>query len=167
MTLFSLPKLGEWWRPPTFLTPPCEGSRSASANRRKPRVSGANVILDDLIAANRAKPMIIVMAYGRPLPDVMLVPSAGRGPANADELFGNDLLQDVVPCLEKLYRVSAGAGPPSPASRWAAARRCGSAFRASTLSYIGAFSAPARGNPEEGVAIGVIIWRNSRRNLFR
>ncbi len=70
-------------------------------------VGRANLILDNLIASGAAKPMIIVMPYGRPLAEVMLVPSAGRGPANADDQFGTDLLQDVVPYVEKLYRVSA------------------------------------------------------------
>ncbi|MGA7238572.1 MAG: alpha/beta hydrolase-fold protein, partial [Bryobacteraceae bacterium] len=114
-------------------------------------VGRANLILDNLIAAGRAKPMIIVMPYGRPLPDVMLVPSAARGPANADELFGNDLLQDVVPYVEKLYRVSAKADDRAIAGLsmgGGQALRIGLAHL-DTFHYIGAFSAAARGNPEE------------------
>ncbi len=114
-------------------------------------VGRANLILDNLIAAGRAKPMIIVMPYGRPLPDVMLVPSAGRGPTNADELFGNDLLQDVVPYVEKLYRVSAKADDRAIAGLsmgGGQALRIGLAHL-DTFHYIGAFSAAARGNPEE------------------
>src|SRR5580698_8193522 len=72
-------------------------------------VGRANLILDNLIATGAAKPMIVVMPYGRPLPEVMFVPSAGRGPANPDELFGMDLLQDVITYVEKHYRVSAKA----------------------------------------------------------
>jgi enterochelin esterase-like enzyme len=114
-------------------------------------VGRANLILDNLIAAGRAKPMIVVMPYGRPLPDVMLVPSAGRGPANADELFANDLLQDVVPYVEKLYRVSAKADDRAIAGLsmgGGQALRIGLAHL-DTFHYLGAFSAAARGNPEE------------------
>jgi len=114
-------------------------------------VGRANLILDNLIAAGSAKPMIIVMPYGRPLPDVMLVPSAGRGPANADTLFGTDLLQDVIPYVEKLYRVSA-----KPDDRGIAGLSMGGGQTLSiglthldTFHYIGVFSAAARGNPEE------------------
>jgi enterochelin esterase family protein len=114
-------------------------------------VGRANLILDNLIAAGSAKPMIVVMPYGRPLPDVMLVPSAGRGPANADTLFGTDLLQDVIPYVEKLYRVSAKAD-----DRGIAGLSMGGGQTLSiglthldTFHYIGAFSAAARGNPEK------------------
>jgi enterochelin esterase family protein len=114
-------------------------------------VGRANLILDNLIAAGSAKPMIIVMPYGRPLPEVMLVPSAGRGPADADALFGTDLLQDVIPYVEKLYRVSA-----KPDDRGIAGLSMGGGQTLSiglthldTFHYIGAFSAAARGNPEE------------------
>jgi enterochelin esterase family protein len=114
-------------------------------------VGRANLILDNLIAAGSAKPMIIVMPYGRPLPDVMLVPSAGRGPGNADALFGTDLLQDVIPYVEKLYRASA-----KPDDRGIAGLSMGGGQTLSiglthldTFHYIGAFSAAARGNPEE------------------
>ena len=39
-------------------------------------IGRANLILDNLVAAGSTKPMIVVMPYGRPLPEVMLVPSA-------------------------------------------------------------------------------------------
>jgi enterochelin esterase-like enzyme len=114
-------------------------------------VGRANLILDNPIAAGTAKPMIIVMPYGRPLPDVMLVPSGGRGPADADTLFGNDSLQDVIPFVEKLYSVSA-----KPDDRGIAGLSMGGGQTLSiglthldTFHYIAAFSAAARGNPEE------------------
>ena len=69
-------------------------------------VGRANLILDNLIAAGKAKPMIIVMPYGRPLQAVTLAPSPAR-PQAAGNGFENDLLQDVIPFVEKLYRVSA------------------------------------------------------------
>ena len=88
-------------------------------------IGRANLILDNLIAARSAKPMIVVMPYGRPLPDVMLLPSAGRGPANADD--------------RAIAGISMGGGQ---------ALRIGLAHL-DTFHYIGAFSAAARGNPEE------------------
>jgi enterochelin esterase family protein len=114
-------------------------------------VGRANLILDNLIAAGSAKPMIIVMPYGRPLPVVMLVPSAGRGPQNADDLFGDDLLKDVIPNVEKIYRVSA---KPDDRAVAGLSMGGGQALRIGlahldTFHYIGAFSAAARGNPEE------------------
>lgn len=114
-------------------------------------IGRANLILDNLLAAGSAKPMIVVMPYGRPLPGVMLLPSAGRGPANADDLFGNDLLKDVIPYVEKLYRVSAKADDRAVAGLsmgGGQALRIGMAHL-DTFHYIGAFSAAARGNPEE------------------
>lgn len=114
-------------------------------------VGRANLILDNLIAAGSAKPMIIVMPYGRPLPEVMLVPSAGRGPADPDTLFGTDLLQDVIPYVEKLYRVSAKAD-----DRGIAGLSMGGGQtlkiglkHLDTFHYLGAFSAATSGDAEE------------------
>ena len=71
-------------------------------------VGRANFILDNLVASGKAKPMLIVMPYGRPAPAVMLVAAAGAPQANR-EGFANDLLQDVIPFVEKQYRVQANA----------------------------------------------------------
>ncbi len=61
----------------------------------------ANFILDNLIAAGKAKPMIVVMPAGHT--------RAGFGPggmnSTVDE-FGEDFVQDVMPYVEKNYRVS-------------------------------------------------------------
>src|SRR5581483_934274 len=74
-------------------------------------VGRANLILDNLIAAGKAKPMIIVMPYGRTSAEVTLVPPAPVTPgAQPDRnAFANDLLQDVIPFVEKLYRANAKA----------------------------------------------------------
>jgi enterochelin esterase-like enzyme len=60
-------------------------------------VGHANYILDNLIAAGKAKPMIIVMPFGhtpdRPGVDVL---------ANDD--FGNDLAKDLIPYVEANWR---------------------------------------------------------------
>jgi enterochelin esterase family protein len=68
-------------------------------------IGRANFILDNLIASGKAKPMIVVMPYGRPLADVNLFPWTGPPPADR-EAFAQDLLLDVIPFVEKLYRTS-------------------------------------------------------------
>jgi len=72
-------------------------------------VGRANLIVDNLIATGKAKPMLIVMPYGRPTAEVTLVPPAPAGAQQDRNAFANDLLQDVIPFVEKLYRVSAKA----------------------------------------------------------
>lgn len=56
-------------------------------------------ILDNLIADGKAVPMVIVMPYGH-------VPPRQGGDATGD--FEKDLLHDVKPMVEKLYRVRTG-----------------------------------------------------------
>jgi enterochelin esterase-like enzyme len=64
-------------------------------------VGRANVIVDNLLANNKAKPMVIVMPYGH-------TPSASsqtRGLGNYGA-FEEDLIKDVIPYVQKLYRVN-------------------------------------------------------------
>src|SRR5207244_534454 len=64
----------------------------------------ANLILDNLIADAKAKPMIAVMPLAR------VDASDGVGPVAAIKpdrsLFEKDLLGDIIPLVEKTYRVS-------------------------------------------------------------
>jgi beta-lactamase class A/enterochelin esterase-like enzyme len=69
-------------------------------------VGRADMILDNLIAAGKAKPMIVVMPYGRARRDVYLGPITTQPDAAQ---FENDLLKDVIPFAEKLYRISGKA----------------------------------------------------------
>lgn len=67
----------------------------------------ANMILDNLIAQGRAKPMVIVMMDGH-----AVVPVRGLDPAfikENTELFERDLLETVMPFIEKEYRLKPGA----------------------------------------------------------
>jgi enterochelin esterase family protein len=48
--------------------------------------------------------MIVVMPYGRAREDVYLAPFAS--PNTQPDAFANDLLQDVIPMVEKFYRIS-------------------------------------------------------------
>jgi enterochelin esterase-like enzyme len=65
----------------------------------------ANLVLDNLQAEKKAAPMIVVMPWGHALP-FGARPAAGQ-PTNND-LFERYLLEDVVPLVEKRYRVASG-----------------------------------------------------------
>jgi enterochelin esterase-like enzyme len=115
-------------------------------------VGHANLILDNLIAAGKARPMLVVMPYGRALPDVYLGPAAASATPPPPSAFGSDLLEDVIPFVEKHYRVSAKA-----ADRALAGLSMGGGqtlqiglSHLDMFHYIGAFSAGIRSqNPEE------------------
>lgn len=61
-------------------------------------VGRAGFILDNLIAAGKAKPMIVVMTAGHTGP-------FRRGPRGAADEFSQDFVNDVMPYVEKHYRV--------------------------------------------------------------
>lgn len=72
-------------------------------------VGRANVILDNLIAQGKAKPMLMVMPLGYGAPEILKV---GWGAWNQPELrrknsekFRDALLEEVVPMVESKYRV--------------------------------------------------------------
>ncbi len=69
-------------------------------------VGRANFILDNLIAAKKAKPMIVVMPAGHTGPFSFIMPAAVKGLGSAR--FEDDFLQDVRPYIETNYRVLAG-----------------------------------------------------------
>ena len=61
----------------------------------------ANYILDNLIARQKARPMIIVMPWGHALP-------YGAPQAGNNTLFEKYLLEDLLPVIEKKYRITPG-----------------------------------------------------------
>lgn len=66
-------------------------------------VGRANFIMDNVIADGKAKPMIVVMTNGHvPQPK-----GVGRG-RTANEGFEEDLIGDVMPLVESLYRIKPG-----------------------------------------------------------
>lgn len=65
-------------------------------------VGQANFILDNLIADKQAVPMIIVMPWGH------AAPYRGAAGVNNTALFQKYLLEDVVPMVEKHYRIKPG-----------------------------------------------------------
>jgi len=79
------------------------------------KVGRANLILDNLIAEGKAKPMIIVMPYGN-VEATIAAQKGGAKPAdpvgresaealNRAKTFGNDLVNNIIPYIEKNYRV--------------------------------------------------------------
>ena len=69
-------------------------------------VGRANFILDNLIAAGQAKPMIVVMPAGHVSTHMDM---RSMGADVASDPFSNDLLNDVIPYVEQHYRVVADA----------------------------------------------------------
>jgi enterochelin esterase-like enzyme len=76
------------------------------------QVGRANIILDNLIARGQARPMIVVMPLGYGAPDVLkltgTVDTNVLWQVNLDK-FSNVLLDEVMPRVEKEYRVSTDA----------------------------------------------------------
>jgi enterochelin esterase-like enzyme len=73
-------------------------------------IGRAGFILDNLIAAKKARPMIVVMPNGS-LPRPPAMPGAPPDPAvtaSLQERFTNELMKDVMPFVEKNYRTLAG-----------------------------------------------------------
>lgn len=81
------------------------------------KVGRTNLILDNLIAEQKAKPMIIVMPYGNPMARIAeqqgkskpADPTSREGAdaVNRAKLFETDLITNVIPYVEKNYRVIA------------------------------------------------------------
>jgi enterochelin esterase-like enzyme len=65
----------------------------------------ANFVLDNLLAAGKAQPMIVVMPFGHATPYGVPVPAGG---VTNDALFEDYLLKDVIPTVEARYRISPG-----------------------------------------------------------
>jgi enterochelin esterase-like enzyme len=77
----------------------------------------ANLIMDNLIAEGRARPMIIVNPFGYARQGIGLGPEVTSNsppppppsPASRDTPFARDLLEDVIPFVEKKFRTLPGA----------------------------------------------------------
>ena len=77
-------------------------------------IGRANNILDNLIADGKAKPMVVVMPLGHAIQSFYAGPTKAAAPAAAPanatpavlSPFAKDLLEDVMPLVEKTYKVS-------------------------------------------------------------
>ena len=66
------------------------------------RLGHVNLILDNLLAAEKIKPFVVVMPFGYP------APPGSEGPGGFNSItqdFGRDLIGDVIPLVESHYRV--------------------------------------------------------------
>jgi enterochelin esterase family protein len=103
----------------------------------------ANVILDNLIADGKAKPMIVVMPYGHVPREIKYVPNA-PAPTNDPLAIEKELMTAVRPLVESKYRVLTDRKQgPSPGFPWAPVSPYPSACTTSTISPISALSAAA------------------------
>ena len=123
----------------------------------------ANIILDNLIADGKAPPMIVVMPHGHPIqsasvgPPVVVPPYGGDAGMLNFTLFTSDLLEQIMPLVERSYRVYA-----DPAHRAIGGLSMG-AFQSiaiglahpelfgSVLAYSGGFGALGPRPPDEPI----------------
>ena len=98
------------------------------------RQGRANFILDNLIAAEECKPMIVVMAYGyarragsaAPILNgsPRASPEAARAREEMAKTFEDDVKLALIPFVDKTYRtLRIAIIAPWPACRWADSRR--------------------------------------------
>ncbi len=74
-------------------------------------IGRAGFILDNLIAAGKAKPMLVVMPNGS-LPRPPVIPGVPQDPVAQiafQDRFASELLKDIVPFVEKTYRAMPGS----------------------------------------------------------
>lgn len=101
-------------------------------------VGRANLILDNLIAAGKAKPMIVVMPFGHTPPR----PNAGVAGMLVNTDFGDDLIRDLIPYVDGSFRTI-----PTPQTRAMAGLSMGGAHtirfglpHSDLFRYVGIFS---------------------------
>src|SRR5947208_1991752 len=69
-------------------------------------IGRAGFIIDNLLEAKKAKPMIVVMPNGS-MPRPANAAAGAPGGSAAQDLFADELLKNVIPYVEKNYRVAA------------------------------------------------------------
>lgn len=114
-------------------------------------VGRAPLILDNLIAAGKVEPMIVVMPNGHPV----RFGEASRGTGNRNtELFVDELVKDVIPLIESRYRVHKDRRKRAIAglSMGGGQSLAAGLSRAELFAYVGAFSSAAP-DPVEDAAV--------------
>lgn len=112
--IYNSPELGA--RPVVIYTPPGYETNAAKkypvlyllhgttdVEETWTKVGRANIILDNLIAQQKATPMIIVMPYGRAYPVISKSSGSLRNWENLQE-FKKDFFNNLLPFVEKNYR---------------------------------------------------------------
>jgi enterochelin esterase family protein len=140
-------------------------------------VGRANIILDNLIAQGKAKPMLIVMPLGYGAPQILEGGWAGigRNDRQRQELseknrqkFGEALLGEIIPMVERGYRVKSDRDARALAglSMGGAETLFVGLNHLDTFSYLGSFSAGG-GNPDFAAAYpGLDASANSKLHVF-
>ncbi|HDJ33806.1 MAG TPA: esterase family protein [Bacteroidetes bacterium] len=72
------------------------------------KVGRANLIVDNLIAAGKAVPMIIVMPYANPYPELRELNRQVEADLLATDLFTDEIIHEVIPAIEENYRAQTG-----------------------------------------------------------
>ncbi|MDR0939005.1 MAG: esterase [Mediterranea sp.] len=72
------------------------------------KVGRVNYILDNLIAAGKAEPMIVVMPYANPYPALMKKDPSTKMDLMGTRLFTDELLLEIIPYVESRYRAKTG-----------------------------------------------------------
>ena len=113
-------------------------------------VGKANLIIDSLIAQNRAKPMIVVMPFGYGALEIVTrspVPNLALHDRNLNR-FRDALINEVMPAIEKTYKVSSNRDSRAIAglSMGGAESLLTGLNRLDKFSWIGSFSAGGLGS---------------------
>ena len=93
------------------------------------RLGRANVILDNLIAEGKAKPMIVVMPLGYGAPEIVIGPRADFDHAalrqkNFDRLYTGAVAGGDPASAVRVQRLNKRRIAPSPVCPWAGRRVC-------------------------------------------
>jgi enterochelin esterase family protein len=134
-------------------------------------VGRAHIILDNLIAQGKAKPMFIVMPLGYGAPEIVSRSAAPRDPRlrqRSFEKFRDALLTEVIPKVERTYRVSKDRG-----SRAIAGLSMGGAESLyvglnalNRFAWIGAFSSGGAGEDFNATYPALDSKANAQLRLF-
>ncbi len=108
------------------------------------KVGHINVIMDNLIAQGKAKPMIIAMPYANPYPALFKKDKSVKIDHLNTDLFRKEIMNEIIPFTESNYRVTANAANRAIAGFSLGGRQTLAAGLANpkTFSYVCAF-APA------------------------
>ncbi|HNS19950.1 MAG TPA: alpha/beta hydrolase-fold protein [Sedimentisphaerales bacterium] len=138
-------------------------------------IGRAGFILDNLIAAGKAKPMIVVMPNGslpRPsnlpafTPGTQPSPEAAAAMAAARTRFVGELMDEVIPCVEKSFRVLADREHRAIAglSMGGGQTLLVATARPGQFAYVGVWSAGIGQNAEEWESQNAAFLDNPRIN---
>jgi enterochelin esterase family protein len=130
-------------------------------------VGRAGFILDNLIAANKAKPMIVVMPAGHTR---QFLPGAARGQNTTDE-FVQDFMTDIMPYVEKNYRTIADRRHRAIAGLSMGGNQTLNIAipHLDKFAYVGVFSSGLLGRPAAGGAsgpTGPTAWEEQHREAL-